>query len=137
MRPATNLAPATSLSNVETEAVLKRLPQIKSETSDETEFALRMQSLPPPRTGVTVMQPFPAANEVAPPDSTTAETLEVVRYSPEGEVPIAPNLSVTFSQPMVAITSQEEAAKYVPVKLAPEPRWKMALDRNENPAVRT
>ena len=41
VRPATNLAPATSLSNAETEAVLKRLPPIKSETSDETDFALR------------------------------------------------------------------------------------------------
>ena len=72
------------------------------------------------------MQPFPAANELAPPDSTSAGTLEVVRYSPEGDVPITPNMSVTFSQPMVAITSQEEAAKYVPVKLEPEPpgKWR-------------
>ena len=124
VRPATNLAPATKLSNAETEAVLRRLPPIKSETSDETDFALRGQSLPPPRTGVTVMQPFPAANELASPDSTSAGTLEVVRYSPEGDVPITPNLSVTFSQPMVAITSQEEAAKYVPVKLTPEPHGK-------------
>jgi uncharacterized protein YfaS (alpha-2-macroglobulin family) len=123
-RPATSSAPATALSAVETEAVLKRLPPIKSETSDETDFALRAQSLPPPRTGVTVMQPFPAASELAPPVSTSAGTLEVVRYSPVGDVPITPNLSVTFSQPMVAISSQEEVAKYVPVKLTPEPAGK-------------
>lgn len=123
-RPPTNLAPATALSNAETEAVLKRLQPIKSESSDETDFALRAQSLPPPRTGLTVMQPFPAANETAPPDSTTAGPLEVIRYSPEGDVPITPSLSVTFSQPMVPITSQEEAAKYVPVKLTPEPHGK-------------
>lgn len=124
VRPATTPAAATPLSNAETEAILKRLPPIKSETSDETEFALRGQSLPPPRTGVTVMQPFPAANELAPPNSTSAGTLEIVRYSPEGDVPIAPNMSVTFSQPMVAISSQEETAKYVPVKLDPEPHGK-------------
>ena len=123
-RPATNPKPATTLSNAETEAVLKRLPQIKAETSDETDFALRPQSLPPPRTGITVMQPFPAANEMAPPDLKAAGPLEVIRYSPEGDVPITPNLSVTFSQPMIAITSQEEAAKYVPVKLTPEPTGK-------------
>jgi len=123
-RPATTPAPATSLSTVETEAVLKRLPPIKSENSDETDFALRGQSLPPPRTGVTVMQPFPAANEAAPPASTSNGTLEVVRYSPEGDVPITPNMSVTFSQPMVSISSQEEAAKYVPVKLVHEPHGK-------------
>jgi alpha-2-macroglobulin len=124
VRPATKLGSTISLSNVETEAVLKRLLPIKREISDETEFASRAQSLPPPRNGVTVMQTFPAANEVVPPDSTSAATLEIIRYSPEGEVPIAPNLSVTFSQPMVPITSQEEAAKYVPVKLDPEPRGK-------------
>ena len=123
-RPATTPASATSLSTAETEAILKRLPAIKSETGDETDFALRAQSLPPPRTGITVMQPFPAANEVTPPDSTSAGALEVVRYSPEGDVPITPNLSVTFSQPMVAISSQEETAKYVPVKLEPEPHGK-------------
>ncbi len=124
--PTTNLAPSTSLSNAETEAVLKRLPPIKSETGDETDFAWREQSLPPPRTGVTVMQPFPAANEVVPPKSSTVGPLEVIRYSPEGDMPVAPSLSITFSQPMIAITSQEEAAKYVPVKLAPEPpgKWR-------------
>lgn len=126
VRPATNLAPSTSLSNSETEAVLKRLPPIKSETGDETDFALRQQSLPPPRTGITVMQPFPAASEVVPPNSSTVGPLEVIRYSPEGDMPVAPSLSITFSQPMIAVTSQEEAAKYVPVKLAPEPpgKWR-------------
>jgi len=125
-RPSTSVAPATLLSNAETEAVLKRLPQIKTEGSDEKEFAWRERSLAPPRTGITVMQPFPAANEVAAPDPTAAGTLEVIRYSPEGDVPIAPSLSVTFSQPMIAISSQAEAATYVPVKLTPEPpgKWR-------------
>ncbi|HEU4768931.1 MAG TPA: Ig-like domain-containing protein, partial [Pyrinomonadaceae bacterium] len=52
--------------------------------------------------------------------------LEVLRYSPEGSIPMAPELSVTFSQPMVALTSQEEAAANVPVKLTPEPpgKWR-------------
>jgi uncharacterized protein YfaS (alpha-2-macroglobulin family) len=124
--PVTKVAAATLLSNAETEALLKRLPNIKSEARDELEFAWRERSLAPPRTGLTVMQPFPAANEIKAPDSTAAATLEVIRYSPEGDVPVAPNLSVTFSQPMVAITSQAEAAEYVPVKLAPEPpgKWR-------------
>lgn len=126
VRPVTKPGPARVLSNAETEAVLKRLPPIKPDTSDERDFAWRKQSLPPPRTGITVMRPFPAANGIAAPGPATAETLEVVRYSPEGDVPIASNLSVTFSQPMIPVSSQEEAAKYVPVKLTPEPpgRWR-------------
>src|SRR6185295_5237365 len=39
---------------------------------------------------------------------------------------LAPELSVTFSQPMVEVTSQGDAAGTVPVKLTPEPkgRWR-------------
>lgn len=124
VRPSTKPEPATTLSIAETEAVLKRLAPIKTDDSDESDFAVRGESLPPPRIGLTLMQPFPAANELSAPNSTPAGTLEVLRYLPEGDVPIAPHLSVTFSQPMVAVTSQEEAAKYVPVKLTPEPTGK-------------
>src|SRR5262249_26488463 len=53
-----------------------------------------------------------------------AGAFSVLRFSPEGDVPIAPNLSVTFSQPMVAVTSQEEAAENVPVRLSPQPPGK-------------
>src|SRR2546423_7581576 len=122
---ATNKIAQTSvLSDAETQAILNRLPLIKADASDEVDFALRDKSLPPPRTGATVMQPFPAALETAPLDQKLSGPLEVVRQSPEGDVPIAPNLSVTFSQPMVAVTSQEEAAENVPVKLSPQPPGK-------------
>ncbi|MGB8510732.1 MAG: Ig-like domain-containing protein, partial [Pyrinomonadaceae bacterium] len=52
--------------------------------------------------------------------------LEVTRFTPEGEVELAPALSITFSQPMVAVSSQEEAAAQVPVTLTPQPagRWR-------------
>ena len=123
-RPVSKVAATTPLSDAETESILKRLPPIKTDPADETTFALRDKSLPPPRTGVTLLQPFPAANALARPEQKTGGKLEVVRYSPEGEVPIAPNLSITFSEPMVAVTSQEEAAQNVPVKLSPEPPGK-------------
>ena len=42
----------------------------------------------------------------------------ILRRAPEGEVPLAPHLSVTFSQPMVAVTSHDDLAKAgVPVRL--------------------
>jgi hypothetical protein len=125
-RPISKVANATALSDTETQAILQRLPPIKTEASDEANFALREKSLPPPRTGETVKQTFPAPGEMARPDQPTTGALEVIRYSPEGEVPIAPSLSVTFSQPMVAVSSQEEAADYVPVKLSPQPpgKWR-------------
>ncbi|MEP6706803.1 MAG: alpha-2-macroglobulin family protein, partial [Pyrinomonadaceae bacterium] len=117
---------ATVLSDAQTQAVLRRLPPPKIEPSDETDFAWRERSLPPPRTGETIKEPFPAPSPGSVPDQSIAGPLEILRYSPEGEVPLAPNLSVTFSQPMVSITSQEEAAETVPVKLSPQPpgKWR-------------
>jgi uncharacterized protein YfaS (alpha-2-macroglobulin family) len=53
--------------------------------------------------------------------------LEVVRWSPEGAVERVRALSITFSQPMVAVTRQEAlSAEEVPARLTPQPegRWR-------------
>jgi uncharacterized protein YfaS (alpha-2-macroglobulin family) len=123
----TPAAPAktTGLSESDLQQVLKRLPVIKSEERDEQDFALRDRSLPPPRTGKIVDATFPPPERPAVIDPGSAGPLEVLRYSPEGDVPLAPQLSLTFSQPMVAVTSQAElAAQEVPVKLTPQPAGK-------------
>lgn len=107
--------------------LLKRLPPIKVEGEDEKEFALRDRSLPAPRTGETIQGAFPPAGMGTGPEQVSTGPLEVLRFSPEGEVAIAPVLSVTFSQPMVAVTSVTDlAAGAVPVKLTPQPpgRWR-------------
>jgi uncharacterized protein YfaS (alpha-2-macroglobulin family) len=123
-RPA--VAPATRLSESETARVLARLPPLKEEAGDEQEFALREKSLPPPRAGAIVLNAFPAPAERRAPEEAAGGELQVLRYSPQGDVPLAPQVSVTFSQPMVAVTSQEEAAKSVPATLTPQPagRWR-------------
>ncbi|HVG32452.1 MAG TPA: alpha-2-macroglobulin family protein, partial [Pyrinomonadaceae bacterium] len=119
---------ATRLSENEVQNVLKRLPEIKATGADEQDFAFRERSLPAPRTGKTINAAFPPPTERPGPDvATSARPLEVLRHSPEGEVPLAPQLSITFSQPMVAVTSQDElAAGDVPVRLTPQPkgRWR-------------
>jgi uncharacterized protein YfaS (alpha-2-macroglobulin family) len=119
-------AHATMLAADETERVLRRLPPRKTEAGDEQDFALREKSLPPPRTGATVNAQFPPAQsrDVTP---TASGPLEVVRFAPEGDVPIAAQLSVTFSQPMVTVTSHADSiAEGVPVRLTPQPqgRWR-------------
>ena len=46
--------------------------------------------------------------------------LEVLRYSPEGEIPIAPFVNITFNQPMVPLaTIADLAAMDVPVQISP------------------
>ncbi|MFL6212574.1 MAG: alpha-2-macroglobulin family protein [Blastocatellia bacterium] len=119
-------AEATLLAADETDRVLRRLPLLKTEAGDEQDFALREKSLPPPRTGTTVNASFPPAESRDVPQPASGP-LEVVRFAPEGDVPIAAQLSVTFSQPMVAVTSHADSlAEGVPVRLTPQPqgRWR-------------
>ncbi len=118
---------ADPISDEAAQNLLKRLPPVKSEADDGKDFALRDRSLPAPRTGQTISEAFPPASSANAPEQVSSGPLEVLRYSPEGEVPIAPNLSVTFSQPMVAVTSNQDlAASQVPVKLSPQPpgKWR-------------
>ena len=132
---------AEPLSDEATQNLLKRLPPIKVEGDDEKDFALRDRSLPAPRTGQTISEAFPPASGANQPEQVTSGPLEVLRVSPEGDVPIAPHLSVTFSQPMVAVTSNEDlSASQVPVKLSPQPqgkwRWLGTKTLLFDPAVR-
>ncbi len=119
-------SPQTSPLTDETVAnLLKRLPQIKTDPDDETGFAMRDRSLPPPKTGQTINSQFPPADSGEKPEPTATGALEVVRFAPEGELGLAPHLTVTFSQPMVAVTSIADlAAAQIPVKLTPQPKGK-------------
>jgi alpha-2-macroglobulin len=123
------LAPAKKLPDAEAEQLLSRARPIKDDASDKQAFAIRGKSQPPPRTGNVIKGSFPPpASTNLPPAKPidTSKDLKVLRYMPEGAVPLAPELSVTFSQPMVAVTSQDDAAAIRPVKLTPEPkgRWR-------------
>ncbi len=110
-----------SLSENETANLLKRIPPPKVQDDDQKDFAKREGSLPAPKTGKKIEQKFPANDQTANPNiDQSKQPLEVIRYSPEGEIPLAPDLNVTFSQPMVAVTSQEEASKVQPVQLSPQ-----------------
>jgi hypothetical protein len=119
---------AVKLSDAETRQIYERLPPLKTDGTDTQEFNLRERSLPPPRAGQTVLAAFPATERRDAPETGGANgTLQVLRHAPTGEVALAPELSVTFSQPMVAVTSQGElAAGDVPVRLTPQPagRWR-------------
>jgi len=118
-------AQAASLSDSDAQSVLRRLQPIKSETDDQKDFAIRDRSLPAPRTGRVIQATFPPPEQPAVTDTAVKGPLEVLRFSPEGAVPLAPQLSVTFSQPMVAVTSHSDTiAGGVPVKLTPQPQGK-------------
>jgi uncharacterized protein YfaS (alpha-2-macroglobulin family) len=114
------LAAGQPLSDEETQLLLARLPTLAVAPQDQVEFKLGQEPLPPPRPGQTIQQPFPPASQPTPSTPTEAGALEVLRYAPEGEIPIAPFVSITFNQPMVPLSTLEDlAARDVPVKIEP------------------
>ena len=120
------------LSAGESGKLVSRLPEIKSDKDDQAEFAKRLGTLPAPKVGKMLPVKFPSDSDLATPDTgTVASSVEVLRFSPEGEVALAPDLNVTFSQPMVAVTSQEQAAEYAPVEFSPqvEGRWRWLVTK--------
>jgi len=113
-------SPAVHLPDDEALRILSRLQPAAVLPDDEVPFALRDSSLPPPRAGKTIDTPFPPPAPTGPAPETVSGALEVRRISPDGDVDLAERITVTFSQPMVALTSQDEAAAQVPVRLSPK-----------------
>ncbi len=110
------------------DAVIGRLPAFEDPTEDREAFNRPAETLPPPVVGETVPSTFPpAGGDVEPPADVPAGPLEVVRFQPEGEVDIAPAVTITFSQPMVPIATLEQLdAADVPAVVTPEllGRWR-------------
>ncbi|MBN1145962.1 MAG: hypothetical protein JXA78_01800 [Anaerolineales bacterium] len=108
------------------EKILARLPALELEPDQQAEFRLAQEPIPPPLTGETIEQPFPPS-ESAPPIAVESGPLEVLRYAPEGEIPLAPFVNVTFNQPMAPLATLDElAAEDVPVQIEPplEGAWR-------------
>jgi alpha-2-macroglobulin len=126
--PALVARPAAErLTDAEARRLLDRLPPLAAFPREEP-FAVREGSLPPPRAGQSVLAAFPPADLRARPDAAATGPLEILRRMPEGDVPLAPQLSITFSQPMVALDSHAALSREtVPARLFPQPpgewRW--------------
>ncbi|MCX6031779.1 MAG: Ig-like domain-containing protein, partial [Chloroflexi bacterium] len=122
-------APAEPLPDAALQQIVARLPAMPTAAGDAVDFAMRPASQPAPRPGETIQIPFPPPTPPSPPISggTEGGPVEVLRYQPDGDVPLAPYLSVTFNQAMVALTGLQDLAKEaVPVKLLPLPpgKWR-------------
>ena len=120
-------AQTTPLMPEQLRTLLGRLPPVQEQEGDVEQVRLPDQSLPPPRPGVEAALPFPPPQAAALPDDLANTALTVLRFSPQGDVPLAPQLSVTFNQPMVPLTSHRELAHAeAPVTLSPAVpgRWR-------------
>ena len=107
------------LGDAEIRAVIDRLPPWDVDDGGEIDFDRPAESLPPPRTGRTVDQLFPAGPDIAAP-VVDPGPLEVLRVQPVGEVGLAPYLSITFNQPMVPLATLGQLDGVdVPVEMTP------------------
>jgi uncharacterized protein YfaS (alpha-2-macroglobulin family) len=115
------LATVEPLPEGEIENILVRLPALTGEPEDQVDFKLAQEPIPPPRTGETIEEAFPPPPERSQPEATAAGPLEVLRFAPEGEIPIAPFVNLTFNQPMVPLaTLADLTAEEVPVRIEPQ-----------------
>ncbi|MBC7882688.1 MAG: Ig-like domain-containing protein, partial [Anaerolineae bacterium] len=126
-RPPVQTVP---LSEQRIQEILKRFPALPA---SKPPLVLPQEPITLPRTGKTIPQPFPAnlgptasispfAGSPRRPGGETSQPLAILRFQPQGDVPLAPNLSVTFSEPMVPVTSQEKlAATRPPIQFSPQP----------------
>ena len=119
---ATNpVVAGTPLSEDQIALILARLPELTGEVGDSQEFNLPDDLIPPPQTGQTISQTFPPPPTDFVVPEVAAGPLQVLRYTPEGDVDLAPFINVTFNQPMVPLTSLEAlSAADVPVTITPE-----------------
>lgn len=109
------------LAESEIEAILSRLPELVPGELDQVEFNLPDEVLPPPRPGETISEQFPPPQRDPEGSQTPGGPLEVLRYAPQGDVPVAPYVNVTFNQPMIALNTVDATLKTeVPVQLQPE-----------------
>jgi len=117
----------TPVSDAEADVLLRTLPALPKDAALDTSFAKREASAPPPTAVTQIKDVFGASTAIAPKPKPAKVPVEIVRMSPEGEVDFAPEMTITFNQPMIAITSHAESVSDVPAKLTPTPpgryRW--------------
>src|SRR5690348_4657870 len=81
------LPPTDPLSTGDAQSLLKRIPEIKPDADDQTDFAKRIGTLPAPKTGKMIPVKFPSDDGRGTPKiDTSNQTLQVIRSSPDGEV---------------------------------------------------
>ena len=117
----------TPLDPADVAAIFARLPDWIVPDADQTDFNRPPETLLPPLVGDTIDTPFPPDVEAGDPDQPPTGPLEVLRFQPEGEVGLAPFISVTFDQPMVPLATLEQLdVADVPVRVTPsiEGRWR-------------
>lgn len=125
-RPDRPIVEGVPLSQSRVDEILKMFTEPLEEEKDKPEFLKRPGSKPAPRSATPKEIPFPAPGEGDPPPVVKPDKLEVLSISPEGELPRAPRLAITFNQPMIAVSdpAADEQGDPLGIKIEPRPEGK-------------
>eukprot|EP01114_Cavostelium_apophysatum_P009464 TRINITY_DN2261_c0_g1_i2.p1 TRINITY_DN2261_c0_g1~~TRINITY_DN2261_c0_g1_i2.p1 ORF type:complete len:2056 (+),score=444.22 TRINITY_DN2261_c0_g1_i2:68-6169(+) len=131
-----------SLSNAEVEELYARVKPYEAKEDEEKDFFMREKTLPAPKVGNVVLQPFPPKDDKVgsleesdlKKRKLESEEFKVVKFMPEGNLEEAPpHLSVSFSHAVVPLATLEQLNDIdVPIKILPgcEGRWKYMGTKN-------
>ncbi|MFB0978134.1 MAG: alpha-2-macroglobulin family protein [Myxococcota bacterium] len=124
--PANPPKAGSPLSPARIDALLDRLPDLAKESIAQSPFHVRTGTKSPRRTGDEGTPPFPHPQGEKAPPKPSGGSLHVTRYAPEGAVSMAATLNISFSEPMVAVGSIQDALPQDIVTLTPHPagRWR-------------
>ncbi|MCU0238703.1 MAG: MG2 domain-containing protein [Pyrinomonadaceae bacterium] len=124
-------AKVEKLNETEANEIFRRLPPMLADQEENADFKMLSDSLKPPKSGTITKIKFPADEKKDTPNLTDSSStpikdnlLEIENFTPNGNVENASYLSVSFSQPMISVTSQTIASENVPIKLTPEVKGK-------------
>lgn len=117
--------PVTMLSDTDADGILKRVPALPKDETDQLPFRAPENSLPPPRPGVTVPSTFPPVPAGQKP-AVDAGPLAIRSITPNGEVGPIDRITVNFNQPMVPLSSVDSLAEQVPARISPstDGKWR-------------
>ncbi|MEO8083665.1 MAG: Ig-like domain-containing protein [Ardenticatenales bacterium] len=121
------VAAGTPLDDAAVARLLDRLPPLGANAATTATFAVHAGPKPPDVPGQTIPIAFPPPSDAPKPDAGAASSvaLTVERVQPEGDVPVAAQVAVTFSRPFVDLTgNKDNDAVTPPVKLSPQPKGK-------------
>jgi uncharacterized protein YfaS (alpha-2-macroglobulin family) len=124
------VAPSTLLAAADAARILERLRPLVAAPTAADSFAFPARTLPAPRTGRVLLASFPPPDTAPPPRPAGPREpapLAIVRAAPRGEVEAGAEVTVTFSQPMVPLSSVGNVeARALPLRMSPQPpgRWR-------------
>ncbi|MCB0991760.1 MAG: hypothetical protein KDB16_12320, partial [Acidimicrobiales bacterium] len=119
------VADGEPLTDQQIQAILDRVggEPLQGTTS---EFERPAETLAPPLVAENIEQTFPPAGTSSDTPDVPEGPLQVLRYTPEGAVDIAPFITVVFNQPMVPVATLDQLDDVeVPISIEPaiEGKW--------------